>query len=366
MLNTLNFSTCIADQTPIGFGVKPNEIYTWKVDEINSIANNTHLTRWVVRSIVNDGLIADVMDNGGSGWDQWVNNEEIVTIYEHGEFSTGYAGPFILPIPVNATCLVMQTAFTWAYYSTGVNMTWNWDGHILEVWDDFFPDIGDPIEDYYLKAIYNDAGVLLNWTESYFNNGYHFTMTKILIESGQSTQIPAATPTELSIELGSSLSSTLLLNSTDLVNLTLATSEVAPKGIELNNSVAYLEINCSDQTRVNFPVFLVFNYTDADMLARNITPSQLAVWYLNASNGWEHLPTVVDLTARTITVRLDHFSYYALAQGTPQIINPISTTDTNPTTNQEPTTSIGINLGIYLIVSMGLTTMILVFRRREK
>ncbi|MHA1734285.1 MAG: hypothetical protein ACTSU5_20290 [Promethearchaeota archaeon] len=78
------------------------------------------------------------------------------------------------------------------------------------------------------------------------------------------------------------------------------------------------ELDVSDETKITFPANLTIQYTDELLTSSGVSETNLTIWWLDQDAGsWVELVGVVNASANTVTVSLDHFSVFSLASKSP-------------------------------------------------
>ncbi|RLI66564.1 MAG: hypothetical protein DRO88_01495 [Promethearchaeia archaeon] len=317
----------VAEDIPNGnaneIHINTGESFIWNTTR-KDLTDYSYLERWDITKKSNDGLYANIFtSNDGNHWISSLMNDRVIYFYPEGGFSIHQAGPKLVPVPINATSLILQIEGTWAYFLNLEFTTWNWDGRILRVWNNYAPEIGDVLENYYLEVHYNNDGVLLQWNETFSINGQYYQILTNLVSRGGKEYVPASSePITISFPSYNNLTASISVATSDAVNFSLSISN--PSDFLLNGTpsqmVALLELNCSDPSKVNFPVTLSIQYTDEQLEHWGLSIETLAFWYLNDSGNWEELPTKAYQDSHRIEVQLSHFSTYGLAEGTPELV----------------------------------------------
>lgn len=303
--------------------IETGESFIWNTT-LKDLTDYSYLERWDIIKKTNDGLSANIFTSDDANhWTSSLMNVRVLYFYPEGGFSIHQAGPKLVPVPINATSLILQIEGTWAYFLNLEFTTWNWDGRVLRVWNNYVPDIGDVLENYYLEVHYNDDGVLLQWNETYSINNQSYQILTNLVSRGGKEIVPASSELiTISFPSFNNLTASLSVGTSDAVNFSLSISN--PSDFPLNGTpaqmVAVLELNCSDPSKVNFPVTLSISYTDEQIEQWGLSVETLAFWYLNDSGNWEQLPSKLYQESHRIEVQLSHFSTYGLAKGTPEIV----------------------------------------------
>ncbi|MHA2019023.1 MAG: hypothetical protein ACTSXY_12215 [Promethearchaeota archaeon] len=321
IMSGMSFSDGIPDGDSHEIRVYPQQSFVWNITE-KSLTEYSYLEKWDIISNASDGLFANIYSSSDAiHWSSIWTNLEIIYIYPgNNGFSIHKAGPNIVPMPLNATNLVLQIEGTYASFVEMNHTTWMWDGHVLKIWNDFVPDFGDTLENYYLEAWYDSDGVLTLWNETYSISGQSYQVLTTLISRTGSHNVDASDLVELNFPTFNNMTPSLSVATKEAVNFSISTSSSTPLNNTPDQSILFLELNCSDQSKVKFSVTLSILYTDEALQQFGLTVNEVAFWYFNQEGSWEQLNTKCFPNEKRIEVELSHFSTYALAKGTPEII----------------------------------------------